>query len=263
MMADDEELEARFFAESIPALADGAAERPCVELSVSESHHAMHVLRLRAGDAVELFDGRGQTAVGRILQAKHGVVSVELTKVAALGPRPGPVVHLAFAVPKGKRLDWLLEKATELGAASLRPVIFERSVAGGEELGENKRQRWLGHCISAAKQSGLNYLPEILDPLDVGQLLAQIAIEGRSQHCPPLVVVGDNGPGAQGLAAVLSKRLTDQAVLVVVGPEGGLTQGEREMMAQAGVLAGRLGQTILRVETAAVALLAATVAILE
>ena len=106
----------RFFAED---LSPGP-----LALAAGEAHHALHVLRLRAGTEVELFDGRGGTAAGTIAAVRRGEVTVEVAAIRPAVEREGPAIHLASAVPKGKRLDWLLEKATELGAASLRPVAF-------------------------------------------------------------------------------------------------------------------------------------------
>jgi len=146
----------RFFVENLAGEA--------VALSVGEAHHAMHVMRLGVGDAVELFDGRGAAADGTIVEARHGKVFVRVHTCRQPVARPGPVIHLAFAVPKGKRLDWLLEKATELAAGSLTPVGFERCVADPGELAGARRERWIGHCASAAKQSGLAWLPELHNP---------------------------------------------------------------------------------------------------
>jgi 16S rRNA (uracil1498-N3)-methyltransferase len=228
----------RFFAENL-----STSE---TTLSTSESHHALHVLRLRTGDAVELFDGHGGSADGEILRAAHGEVDVAIKDRRPSEARTGPVVHLAFAVPKGKRLDWLLEKATELSAASLRAVVFERSVAGGDELTDAKRDRWLGHCIAAAKQSGLNFLPELRPTQTLAEYLA-----GEDA---PLRLLGDAGADAQGIREILSEATGELAVLV--GPEGGLTAAERSAAVAAGFVPARLGRTTLRVETAAVAMLA-------
>jgi 16S rRNA (uracil1498-N3)-methyltransferase len=244
----------RFFAPELASLAAGQGPWQ-VELDLGESHHALHVLRLRAGDAVELFDGQGRSAAGKITQSRHGVVSVEGEQPSVLSERPGPVVHLAFAVPKAKRLDWLLEKATELGAASLRPVIFERSVAGGDELGPGKRNRWQGHCVSAAKQCGLDFLPEIHELAGLGEFIGAAAALGA------LRVAGDASADAASMAQAVAARQPRQAVLLLVGPEGGMTPAEHEALRAGGFAFARLGRTTLRVETAAIALLAASAAL--
>jgi len=230
-----------------------------VALSAGESHHAMHVLRLGVGGAAELFDGRGGLADGTIVEARHGKVSVAVVGRRHAGTRPRPVIHLAFAVPKGKRLDWLLEKATELAAGSLTPVSFERSVVEPGELGGAKRERWLGHCVAAAKQSALAWLPELHEPQPLKDFLARFAQAGQ------VGLVGSPGPDAGGVNEALVATPVDPAggICLLVGPEGGLTDAEYAAARNAGFIPARLGGTILRTETACVALLAAVTAIVK
>jgi len=242
----------RFFAENL--------SESDLALSAGEAHHATHVLRLRPGAEVELFDGTGRTAAGRIAKAARREVVVRVERVSPPAPRPRPIVHLAFAVPKGKRLDWLLEKATELAAASLWPVKFKRSIAGGE-LTDAKRRRWQACCVSAAKQCGLNFLPEIRRPVGLDEFLAEM--RGRESL---ILLRGDNSPAASGIVdALATSRGSSQSaignwqleIVLLVGPEGGLTDGEKRACVEAGFRPVRIAQTTLRIETAAVALLAA------
>lgn len=228
-----------------------------VDLPMAEAHHALNVLRLGVGQTIELLDGAGGRAIAQVVLAKKGQVVADVGQVERMGDRPRPVVHLAFAVPKGKRLDWLLEKATELGAASLQAVVFDRSVAGGDELSDNKKQRWLGHCISAAKQSGTAWLPEIRPTASLADWVAQGIPDGG------MGLYGDLAQGCKTLGMALSQRPVDKSVTILIGPEGGLTDGEREALGCAKFHAVRLGTNILRIETAALALLAATAAICQ
>ena len=256
----------RFFAENLEAGQQA--------LQPGEAHHATHVLRLAAGAQVELFDGRGRTAVGRIIEAKRGKVVVRIERANPPADRPRPVIHLAFAVPKGKRLDWLLEKATELAAASLQPVRFERSVAGGEPSGP-KRQRWLGCCIAAAKQCGLNFLPELGQMLNLDQFLQEQAagnVEPPKGRRRIVRLLGDLGRDAVCITEALKPadggRQSEipnpkSEIVLLVGPEGGLTAAERAACIKAGFRPVRLGRTTLRIETAAIALLAAATAACE
>jgi 16S rRNA (uracil1498-N3)-methyltransferase len=243
----------RFFAEDLSC--------EIVHLSPGEAHHAMHVLRLPAGAEVELFDGQGGLATGRIVEARRAEVAVRIDTRRSAGRRPQPTVHLAFAVPKGSRLDWLLEKAAELAAASLRPVVFERSVAGAVagKLGAAARQRWLAHCVAAAKQSGLDWLPVIEDPVPLGDMLTR-ALTGPEGY---FGVVGVLDGGARPLREVLGHCPPGRDICLLVGPEGGMTHKEVTDAVSAGFVPTRLGRTTLRVETAAIALLAATMAIFE
>jgi 16S rRNA (uracil1498-N3)-methyltransferase len=239
----------RFFVPDLPA------EAPAhVDLPQAEAHHALHVLRLRAGAAVELFDGRGRRAEGRIADADRRRVAVAVERAWTESRPAGPLVHLAFAVPKGSRADWLVEKATELGLASLRPTIFERSVAGKEPLSAAKRERWLGHCAAAAKQAQVNWLPAIEDAAPLGDVLARAS--------GALILVGDTTAEAMPVLEAMARR-ADEEILLVVGPEGGLAEGERALLRAAGAVAVRLGRSVLRVETAAIALAAAVIALAE
>ncbi|MBS3820366.1 MAG: 16S rRNA (uracil(1498)-N(3))-methyltransferase [Phycisphaerae bacterium] len=223
-----------------------------VDLPDGEAHHGLHVLRLRPGDEVELFDGAGAVATACVVDPGRKTVTCEAGEVGR-GQPPRPTVRMLFAVPKGKRLDWLLEKCTELAAGLLQPVVFERSGAGGSDLSVSKRERWLGRCIAAAKQSGLNHLPEIGHPLAFDAMLADVAA-GR-EDCGAMLL-GDVGPGAHRLAATGETFGAAETVTVLVGPEGGLTGQERDGAVEAGFLPVRLGETVLRVETSAVAMLA-------
>jgi len=226
-----------------------------VTLDSGEAHHALHVLRLGAGAVVELFDGRGGVAAGVISEAGRGNVTVQVRDRRQLERPGGARVHLAFAEPKGKRLDWLLEKATELAATSFQPVLFKRSIAVSERLSAAKRQRWIGHCISAAKQSGLDFLPELREPVPVTELV----VATRSS----LGVVGICGDAELSPGEVLSKAAKGEDISILVGPEGGMTKAELAGAIEAGFKPVRLGSTTLRIETAAIALLAATRAICE
>ncbi|MBN1555530.1 MAG: 16S rRNA (uracil(1498)-N(3))-methyltransferase [Phycisphaerae bacterium] len=231
----------------VPSLSPGEVTFPD-----DEAHHALKVLRLRVGAPVELFDGRGGKAVGEILRAGRNDVTAAVGEVQRTQPSQ-PRVHVAFAVPKAGRLDWLLEKATELAAGSLQPIVFERSVAGGEELTDAKRNRWEAHCVAAGKQSGLDWLPEIRDMQPLKEFLAR----DREGLC----LAGDIGSEVSPLREVLRDSPPSTDVTLLIGPEGGFTEAEREAIRRGGFRAVRLGETTLRIETAAAALLAGVRAI--
>ncbi len=246
----------RFFVPPDVAGAGAPASGRRLALPPSEAHHAAHVLRLAAGDAVEVFDGRGGSAAGRIAGVLRGEVTVAIETVRAPAPAPKPALRLVFAVPKGKRLDWLLEKATELGAARLAPVRFARSVAGGEALSPAARRRWDARCISAAKQSRRTHLPAIEPPAPLDEALAGDGAAGAG-------IFGDTGAGAAPVLGALTARPPASQIEmfhIYVGPEGGVTEAERRRLTAAGLVPVRLGPTVLRTETAAAALLAVATA---
>ena len=172
-----------------------------------------------------------------------------------------PVTHrgpdcLGYMFEEKARRPFLPEKATELGVASLAPLALERSVSGGDALSAAKRRRWTARCIAAAKQSGADFLPAIEDPLSLQDFLAG-AIGGIGLY-------GDLSASTVPVAAALRDRAGQAgAYYIVVGPEGGLTDAERQALDGAGFGAVRLGRTILRVETAAVALVSAVLALQE
>jgi len=199
----------RFFVEKIT--------HPAV-LSPEESRHALRALRLAPGDRVTVFDPR--EAWSGEIASTEGAVTVRLLEKLAAPALPRVVV--AAAVPKGARLDWMIEKLAELGVAEFIPVRFARSVV---EPGEGKRRRLEKIALAAAKQSGAPML-KIAPETPVEQLPADawLASPGGSERPP-------TGGG-----------------LVVVGPEGGLTREEEARFARR----FSLGPTILRIETAAV-----------
>jgi 16S rRNA (uracil1498-N3)-methyltransferase len=221
-----------------------------VELSPAEARHATRVLRMKVGEELELFDGRGGRAIAMLAEVRKGGATVEVTQRLEPSEPPRPRIELAFAVPKGKRLDWLLEKATELGVATLQPVIFERSVAGSERLSSNTLERWRGHCISAAKQCGLDWLPQVTQPQPLSEYLS-------AEQCDSLRLMGDPGPASVPIGRALERWRAGQDVCVAVGPEGGFTDEERAMLTRDGFHGVKLGTTTLRVETACIALIAA------
>lgn len=186
-------------------------------LSSRESRHALRVLRLAKGDRVTLFDP-DETWAGEI-ESTQGRVRIRLLERL---PRAAlPRVAVAAAVPKGARLDWMVEKLAELGVAEFIPVRFARSVA---EVGEGRRRRLEKIAIAASKQSGAAVL-RIAPERRVAELAAEclLASPGARDPIPA-------GPGT-----------------VVIGPEGGLTPEEEARFPRR----GSLGATTLRIETAA------------
>lgn len=202
-----------------------------------EARHLARVMRARPGDRVELFDGRGTRWPAEV--AAIGRDRVELSTAAPVSaPLPGgPALTVAVALPKGERQQWLAEKLTELGAASLLPLITVRGVA---EPGPAARARLERTVLEACKQCRRDHFLAVLDPATVAGALA--AMPSGSQ-----LLLAD--PGG---AALVADR-TAPAALVLVGPEGGFTPEEIAVALAAGAGRVSLSPHVLRVETAALA----------
>jgi 16S rRNA (uracil1498-N3)-methyltransferase len=215
-----------------------------VTLDGPEAHHLIHVLRAKPGLEVTLFDGSGaefRAQVEKLQRSAVQLVALERNEIDRELPR---AVTLAVSLPKGERQRWLVEKATELGAARLVPLITQRSVAqpAAEAIGRLQRA-----VIEASKQCGRNRLMEIAEPMKWD---AFVASSSDSPAAARLVA----HPGGKPLS-----QLTPHAaeIIFTVGPEGGFTDHEIELAIAAGWQIVDLGPRILRIETAAIALLGA------
>jgi 16S rRNA (uracil1498-N3)-methyltransferase len=205
-----------------------------------EAHHLLHVMRARVGDQVVLFDGRGGEYEATVELCGRREV------VLAVGPREKvgrelPIrLAMGVALPKGERQKWLVEKITELGVAELVPLDTERSVA---DLKPKSLERLERTVIEASKQCGRNSLMQIAEPQPLGDFLTAASGTKLLAH-----------PTGEPIAKVCPATIT--AASVVVGPEGGLTDTEIDLAITHGWTSVCLGASILRVETAAVALAA-------
>jgi len=241
----------RFHLARISGLRPGDEAR----LPADEAHH-LRVKRTREGDRVRLFDGAGTEAVALVLEVGTSEGEARLRIVeASPGPAEAKTVAevrttLAVAMPKGKRDLALVEKATELGVFALAPLVTRRTVGPARESkgeGEGRLARWEATALEAAKQCGRARLPEVRGTLRFADALA-VAADVR--------LILDPRPPARPLREALQGPRPG-SILALVGPEGGFTEEEVAEAVRAGFLPVRLGRAILRIETAAVALLAA------
>ncbi|MDH4475188.1 MAG: RsmE family RNA methyltransferase [Verrucomicrobiaceae bacterium] len=230
--------------------ADQWSEGGVMRLGEEEAHHCTRVLRKRVGDEVEVFDGCGRVARSRILVAKKDdvVVQVELERRhEALGHE----VHVLPALIKGEAFEWLLEKAVELGAASVRPVITANSVVQWDAAqGEKKMAKWRRHMLEAAKQCHTPFLPELREPVVLAEAL------GDSEGEMLMLVPALFGEVRSLAGAVGEWGLGSRRAMVLIGPEGDFLVEELAAAVAAGFQPVTLGPLILRAETAVVATLA-------
>jgi 16S rRNA (uracil1498-N3)-methyltransferase len=213
----------------------------CATLSPEEARHASQVLRLTPGTSVELLDGMGGLYRAELVQvSKAGVVARIEAELPNAEPRTR--VTLYQGVAKGEKMDWIVQKAVELGAFRIQPVCFARCVAQGQ----HKAERWQRIALEAAKQCGRGRIPKVEEPLPL-----QAALESLARHEQCLV------PWEEERSAALSGLLRPDALDIglIIGPEGGLDPAEMDMLSTCGAVSVTLGPRILRTETAAVAAL--------
>ena len=220
----------------------------CIEISGGDAHKIAHVLRLRKGDEITAIDSTGRKFSATLMKCGR-IIRAQITEEIEQ-PQNGTTlrVDLAQAVPKGNRMDFVIEKATELGVAAFQPFFCERSIA--RTAGDAKRSRWQRLAKTAAQQCGSPDVPEVRSPVRFDALL-------RSFEEYDAVLLAWELAEPQSLTQRLSAILPSQGtVLVVVGPEGGFSHSEAEDAKEHCADLLWLGPRILRTDTAALVLLA-------
>jgi 16S rRNA (uracil1498-N3)-methyltransferase len=218
-----------------------------ITLEGNAAHHVTRVLRLRVGEALTLFNGQGGEYAAGIDRAHDGTVTVSVDAFSD-DERESPVsITLAQGISRGERMDFVVQKATELGVARIAPLLAERSVVKLDaQQADRKWNHWRAIVVAACEQSARNRLPELLQPATLGAFLREQPPAGDSSR---LLLSPD---GDKHIADIGKPR----AVTVLIGPEGGLTREEQEAALAAGYVAVRMGPRVLRTETAALAALA-------
>ncbi len=220
-----------------------------LELPAAAARH-VQVLRLQPGDAITLFNGDGGEHSATILRMGRSEVTVRVDSHLAVEREAGRRVHLALGMPANERMDWLVEKAAELGVAGIQPLHTAHSVLRlSGERATKKQGHWQSVAIAACEQCGGNRVPEVQPVRDLAAWL------GTSGAVAPLRCVLSLAEGSQPLALVLANAPADAPVLFLSGPEGGLSPSEDAAARAAGFAPVTLGARVLRAETAALAAL--------
>ena len=211
------------------------------------ANHLARVLRLREGDACVLFNGDGQDHDGRIASIGKREVVVELQASRAVDNESPLRVTLLQGVARGEKMDLILQKATELGVAAIMPVMAERTeVKLDAERAEKRVAHWRSVIASACEQSGRARLPALSAPTPLNEAARGIADDAIRLTLDP-----------NGDVSLATVQVTTGAVVVAIGPEGGWSPRDREILSAAGFTGLRLGPRILRTETAGLAAIAA------
>ena len=211
-----------FFIDSTPVAGE------FVELSRDQKHHLFKVFRAVPGDEIELLDGRGTRAFGVVDENKNILINSAVKE-----EKKGADLHLVFALPRKNQLDLLLKQSAELGVSELHPVRFERSVSQGD-----CKERWVTLLEEACKQSKNPFLPQINPVCSLHEKLEEF----KARNIP--VVFG-------AIRSETEKTMFQNCAAWVVGPEGGFTDNEEELMRSFGAVPLNLGPWVLRLETAA------------
>jgi 16S rRNA (uracil1498-N3)-methyltransferase len=212
-----------------------------IQLDEAGSHYLSKVLRMQAGRELVLFNGEGGEYAGEIAAISKKQVTVALGEFTPDNRESPLQLELAISVSRGERMDWVIQKATELGASRITPLLTERTeVKLGSERQEKKTGHWRQIVISACEQCQRNILPPLDSPVTLDEWLPQVTAEARfvlhhrdSQRLPT-----DSKPAS---------------VALLIGPEGGLSETEIEQARAAGFAPLTLGPRVLRTETAPVA----------
>lgn len=221
-----------------------------LSLADDRSHYLIRVLRLKPPHPLVLFNGDGCDYQADLVEINGRVAIVNIQSSAELQTESPLSIHLLVALSKGDKLDWVLQKSTELGVASIQLIQTERTdVKLSADRAEKKLAHWQGVVQSACEQSGRAVIPRILAPCRFADGLTY----ALAQYPEALRLIMHPGP----THSVLPKHISSQQVILVIGPEGGFSEVEISTAEQNGFLHWLLGPRVLRTETAPIAGLSA------
>jgi 16S rRNA (uracil1498-N3)-methyltransferase len=217
----------------------------------SEAHHAANVLRMQPGDKLVLFNGKGRELTAEIANVGDDALQLRKLHEAETAPLRCRIV-LGQAIPKGKNMDLIVQKAVEIGAAEIAPIVSDRTIVQLDaENAAQKQSKWQQIAIEAAKQCGQNWLPHVHAPEKLAEFFSSL------DQPFDLRLIGSLQSDAQHVKTILERFVREQgqrphSVLMLVGPEGDFTPAELALARGNGCQPITLGPIILRVETAAI-----------
>ena len=224
-------------------------KRDSLKIVGDEKKHIISVLRYKKGDSIDVVDGRGNMYQVEIADIMKNEINCKIIQ-----KRPGenePKIHLSLAQPlcQGYKMDWLIEKATEIGVGSIIPILTERTIIklADSQKEKVKTDRWRKIAIASMKQSLRSFLPDIKPVIQLKKLLPEIKKYD-------LTLVGSLESDAKNLRDIRQLKKYPKKILAIVGPEGGFTDEELTQLKPAGAIPISLGQRRLRSETAGIVL---------
>lgn len=215
-------------------------------LDGEESHHLSHVMRLRAGETITLFDGIGNEAPAIVLSSSKSRTHLRIGSKFKT-PSPSPEITLAQAIPKSKNMDWIVQKSVELGVFRIQPLITRHTIV---QPGDSKVEKWRRTALEACKQCGQNHLPEIAAPAHIDDWLI-------ARQPDQLELIASLAKGTRSFRETLLAHPELQKVTILIGPEGDFSEQETQAALSSGFVPITLGKLVLRVETATLLALSA------
>jgi len=216
-----------------------------IELPAAGAHHVARVLRLREGAHLCVFDGGGSEFHGEIVRVTGDKVTVRLDARTGSAPESPLSITLVQGVSRGERMDWTLQKATELGVATIVPVLTARSVVRlDEKQARKKQEHWRAIVVGACEQCGRATVPAVAAPVTLREHLAGTRASTRRDGLR--LALSPSAPASLAGLASMSRKIE-----LLAGPEGGLADDELLAARDAGYVQVRLGPRVLRTETAA------------
>lgn len=232
-------------------------QSPVVNLSADETHHLIHVLRMTPGDQAFVFDG-----CGREYKCSFRTIVNNRAQLEVLDEISGAVespldVTLAQAMTKGEKFDFIVQKATELGVSRIAPLLTRHAeVRFDEQQAERRVERWRRISLEALKQCGRRKLVQIAPPRTLREFLDQNVSPGTPESASHSMLLSFSERGGMAVADALAGILNQGSIVALIGPEGGWSDDELELLRQRGSKAITLGPRVLRTETAALVALA-------
>lgn len=215
-----------------------------IELNEQAAHHLVQVLRHRCGDRLLIFNGKGGEYLAEIIAIGKKSVSIKLLEYRPNNPESNLKIHLGQGIARGEKMDFIIQKAVELGVQAITPLFTQRTnVKLSAEKIDKRLQHWQKVIISACEQSGRTILPQLHEPLSFPNWIKQQRTGLRLLLHP------------QAEHKLNQLKVTEQAITLAIGPEGGLAQEELAHAAEQGFQSLSLGPRILRTETAPLAII--------
>lgn len=230
-----------------------------VVLEGSDVNHVRNVLRKQIGDRLDICDGQGNDYFCRIEQFTEAAVVLSIEERRASVSELPVRLHLYQGLPKKDKMELIIQKAIELGAASVVPVAMSRSIMKVEEGKKEARklERWNLIAEGAAKQSGRGYVPEVRPVMSFSDAVQEAAAKGM------LLLPYENAKGMLATKEALAQAKKEQEISIFIGPEGGFSPQEIEIATKAGASIVSLGSRILRTETAGMTMLSVLMMLFE